>query len=84
MASVPRGAVAYRLLLFQIEVPEDLSRFELPGGVNDRLRGLLDRQDRGEQLTAQERREAEGLVDPAELLTLLKLRARSVVRASAH
>ncbi len=46
---------------FQIEVPEDLSHLELPGGVNDRLQSLLDRQDSGEQLTAQERREAESL-----------------------
>ncbi len=69
--------------ILQIEVPEDLSRFELPSGVNDRLQSLLDRQDRGEQLTAQERREAEGLVDVSELLTLLKLRARSVAQESA-
>ena len=68
---------------FQIEVPEELYHFKLPGGVNDRLKILLTRQDRGEQLTAQERREAEGLVDLAELLTLLKLRARPVARASA-
>ena len=68
---------------FQIEVPEELSHFELPGGVNDRLQSLLDRQDRGEKLTAQERREAEGLVDLSELLTLLKLRARPVARESA-
>ncbi len=68
--------------ILQIEVPEDLSRFELPSGVNDRLLSLLDRQDRGEQLTAQERREAEGLAEMSELLTLLKLRARSVARES--
>lgn len=67
---------------FQIEVPEDLSHFELPRGVNDRLQSLLDRQDGGEQLTAKERREAEGLVDLSELLTLLKFRARPVARES--
>lgn len=66
------------LQTFQIEVPDDLSHFELPSGVNERLQSLLDRQDRGELLTAPERREAEGLVDLAELLTLLKLRARSI------
>ncbi len=59
----------------QIEFPEVLCHFELPGGVNDRLQSLLDRQDHGEQLTAQESREAEGLVDLSELLTLLKLRS---------
>ena len=63
---------------FQIEIPEELSRFKLPCGVNDRLQSLLDRQDGGERLTAPERREAEGLVDLSELLTLLKLRVRPV------
>jgi hypothetical protein len=43
--------------------------------VDERLQALLDRQDRGEALTAAERGEAEGLVDLAELLSLLRLRA---------
>lgn len=60
----------------KLELPEDLDRFRLPQGVNDRLHVLLDRQDRGEELTLEERREAEGLVDLAELLSLLKLRAQ--------
>jgi hypothetical protein len=38
------------------------------------LQVLLDRQDSGQPLTAQEREEAEGLVDLAEFLTLLRLR----------
>ncbi len=64
-------------ILVKIELPEDLERFRLPRGVDDRLHVLLDRQDRGEELTLAERREAEGLVDLAELLSLLKLRAQS-------
>lgn len=40
------------------------------------MHGLLDRQDRGEELTLEERREAEDLIDLAELLSLLKLRAQ--------
>ena len=63
-------------VLVQLELPEDLERFRLPRGVDERLQGLLDRQDRGEELTLDERREAEGLVDVAELLSLLKLRAQ--------
>jgi hypothetical protein len=63
-------------VLFKLELPEDLERFRLPRGVDERLQGLLDRQDRGEELTPDERREAEGLVDLAELLSLLKLRAQ--------
>lgn len=59
-----------------IEIPEELSHFGLPKGVDARLQALLDRQDRGEELTSEERREAEGLVDLAEMLSLIKLRAR--------
>ncbi len=65
-------------ILFKLELPDDLERFRLPRGVDERLHCLLDRQDRGEKLTAGERREAEGLVDLAELLSLLKLRAQRI------
>ncbi len=63
-------------ILVKLELPDDLERFRLPRGVDERLHGLLDRQDRGDKLTVDERREAEGLVDLAELLSLLKLRAQ--------
>lgn len=59
----------------ELQLPEDLSSFKLPQGVADRLQFLLDRQDAGISLTPNEKREAQGLVDLAELLTLLKLRA---------
>ncbi len=49
---------------------------ELPEGVDRRLQWLLDKQDRGEALTDDERAEAEGLVELVDLLTLRKLRAR--------
>ncbi len=62
-------------LRFEVELPEDLDRFQLPAAVDSRLQGLLDRQDSGQPLTDQERREAEGLVNVAELLTLLRLRS---------
>ncbi len=58
-----------------VEMPEDLARLHLPAGVEPRLQALLDRQDRGQSLTDSERQEAEGLVNLAELLTLLRLRA---------
>jgi hypothetical protein len=64
-------------VVFKLDLPEDLGRFQLPRGVDERLHALLDRQDRGEELTLDERREAEGLVDLAELLSLLKLRVQS-------
>lgn len=63
-------------VLVEIEMPSDLDQFKLPPGVDERLRDLLDRQDRGEALTPGERREAEGLVDLAEVLTLLRTRAQ--------
>jgi hypothetical protein len=59
----------------ELEMPDDLPRLRLPDGVNERLQALLDRQDRGQALTPAERREAEGLVSLAELLSLLRLRA---------
>ena len=62
-------------LLLEVEMPEDLERLHLPPGVDERLTALLDRQDRGDELTPEERREAEGLVELAELLSLLRLRA---------
>ena len=59
----------------EVEVPDELARFQLPPGVQHRLHGLLDKQDSGVALTADERREAEGLVDLAELLSVLRMRA---------
>lgn len=60
-----------------LELPGDLARFKLPSGVNERLTALLDKQDSGEELTEQERREAEGLVDLSDTLTYLGLKARA-------
>jgi hypothetical protein len=59
---------------FQLEIPDDLAKFHLPEGVQHRLDLLLDQQDRGEPLSADERREAEGLVNLADLLAVLRLR----------
>jgi hypothetical protein len=65
-----------------IEIPADLVRFELPPAVQARLQFLLDRQDSGEALTAEERQEAEGLVELAEFLSLLRLRSQRVAPRS--
>jgi hypothetical protein len=59
----------------EIEMPGDLARFELPSGVTQRLRDLLDKQDCGQVLSEPEREEADGLVDLAETLSLLRLRS---------
>jgi hypothetical protein len=58
-----------------LEVPDDLGRFRLPSAVQRRLDHLLDLQDQGRQLSTEEREEAEGLVNMADLLTLLRLRS---------
>ncbi len=49
-------------LTIAIDPPADLARFRLPIAVAARLRSLLDRQDAGNPLSADERAEAEGLV----------------------
>ena len=48
--------------------------------VANRLQALLDRQDSGQPLSASERDEAEGLVNLAEFLTLLRLRAERIAQ----
>jgi hypothetical protein len=67
------------MVTIPLDVPDDLTRLQLPAGVNARLQKLLDHQDRGRPLNAAERSEAEGLVELAELLTLLRLRAEGAV-----
>lgn len=62
-------------LTIEVDLPADLARFRLPAAVALRLQYLLDRQDAGSPLTDEERAEAEGLADLADLLTLLRLRA---------
>ena len=63
-----------------LQMPDDMADFRLPAGVNARLQLLLDKQDRGERLSAAERAEAEGLVNLAEFLTILRLRSERVAR----
>jgi len=63
-------------MLDTIEIPRELVKFRLPEAVQARLKYLLDRQDAGYELTLEERGEAEGLVELAEFLSLLDLRAK--------
>ena len=67
-------------LTIEVDLPADLARFRLPQAVAARLQTLLDRQDSGEPLTAAESDEAEGLVNLAEFLTLLRLRAERIAQ----
>jgi hypothetical protein len=58
-----------------IEIPKELARFQLPNAVQGRLQHLLDKQDSGAGLSGEEQQEAAGLVELAEFLSLLHLRA---------
>ena len=63
-----------------VEIPIELTRFQLPQAVQARLKFLLDRQDEGNTLSQAERQEAEGLVELAEFLSLLRLRSTRVMQ----
>ncbi|MEO8351057.1 MAG: hypothetical protein ABI680_04960 [Chthoniobacteraceae bacterium] len=65
-------------------MPASLSGFKLPAGVQRRLGALLDQQDAGKPLSPAERREAVGLVELSEFLSLLKLRAAGGCGARRH
>ncbi len=67
-------------LTIDVDLPNDLEKCRLPTAVQQRLDHLLDQQDSGRDLTAQERREAEGLVDLTEFLTLLRMRAERLTK----
>ena len=67
-------------VVIEVELPGDLRQFRFPKALDRRLHDLLDKQDRGDKLTAAERKEAEGLVDVAEMLSLLKLRAERIAQ----
>ncbi|UBF29383.1 hypothetical protein K9N68_17030 [Kovacikia minuta CCNUW1] len=63
-----------------IEIPIELAQFQLPQAVQARLQLLLDRQDEGDTLSQTEQQEAEGLVELAEFLSLLRLRSTRVTK----
>jgi hypothetical protein len=67
-------------LTIKVEMPISARQIRLPKGVNNRLQKLLDLQDRGEKLSAAEKQEAEGLVELAEMLSLLRIRSERVIR----
>lgn len=64
-----------------IEIPIELTQFQLPQAVQNRLNLLLDRQDQGDTLSLSERQEAEGLVELADFLSLLSLRSTRVMKS---
>lgn len=69
-------------MLATIELPRELVRLQLPPAVQGRLQRLLDKQDEGQELSSEERDEAEGLVELAEFLSLIRLRSTRAVEQS--
>jgi hypothetical protein len=63
-----------------VEIPLELTSFHLPEAVQFRLQFLLDQQDAGNVLTLPEQQEAAGLVELAEFLSLLRLRANRIIK----
>ncbi len=62
--------------MIEIEMPAGWEAPQLPAAVNRRLHQLLDQQDAGHALTAEEQEEAQGLVELAEWLSLMRLRSQ--------
>ena len=58
-----------------IELPTDAERLVFPEKLDRRLHQLLDKLDRGDGLTPDEQAEAESLVELADLMSLLRLKA---------
>ena len=74
VGSLENVTIQRMTMTLEIDLPDDLARLKLPSAVADRLHSLLDRQDAGQPLSSQERDEADGLVNLAEFMTLLRLR----------
>ena len=74
------GSEMSRSIMIELEMPADLKQFRLPKAVNRRLQDLLDKQSLQGKLSRAERQEAEGLVNLAEMLSLLRLRAERAAR----
>ncbi len=63
-----------------VEIPLELTRFQLSPAVQARLQSLLDLQDEGYTLSQAEQQEAEGLVELVEFLSLLQLRSTRITQ----
>ena len=64
-------------LNIELNLPSDWRKFKMPPALERRLQSLLDKQDTKRKLPRAEREEAEALVELSEMLSLLKIRART-------
>ncbi len=69
-----------RSVVVELQLPGDIGRLSMPPALHARLQYLLDLQDRNGKLSGMERREARALTEMADLMTLMKLRARRASR----
>jgi hypothetical protein len=63
-------------MIVELELPASWKGLRLPRALDRRLQELLDRQDTEGKLSPRERREAEALVELAEVLSELELRSQ--------
>ena len=63
------------MIKIELDLPDGLDLLRFPKFLDRRLQNLLDKRTKGGKLSRAERQEAEGLVNLADLLTLLRLRA---------
>ena len=73
-----------RTLLLEIETPGEVREFLFPKALDKRLQSLLDKQDNGGGLTAEERKGAEGLAPVSRTLSWLRLRSERMARSSGE
>ena len=59
-----------------VPMPANLAKLRFPKALDERLHHLLDEQGRRGKLTVAEKREAEGLAQMANVLSILKLGAQ--------
>ncbi|MCI0642587.1 MAG: hypothetical protein L0Y72_02745 [Gemmataceae bacterium] len=59
----------------ELSLPRDLRKLRFPRALNRRLQELLDKQSEAGKLSSFEREEAKGLVEMAETMTWLRLKA---------
>jgi hypothetical protein len=64
-------------VLVESDLPKDWRRFRMPSALHARLQDLLDKQDREGKLTPRERREAQGLTELVDMLSVMRVRGGS-------
>jgi hypothetical protein len=62
-------------VLVESDLPKDWRRFRMPSALHARLQDLLDKQDREGKLSPRERREAQGLTELVDMLSVMRVRA---------